>query len=448
MPGRKSEEGVRPAPVAKYPGNPEAMDGSGAIVAMETAASEAAGAYPITPSTQMGEGWALAVAGGKTNVNGRRLLFFEPEGEHAAAAVTAGMSMTGLRATNFSSGQGIAYMHESLYAAVGKRLTYVLNVAARAMTKHSLNVHAGHDDYHAVDDTGFFQLFAKDVQESADLNLIAHKIAELALNPGLIAQDGFLTSHVIESLRLPERALVKAYLGDPSDIMQSPTPAQRLVFGESRRRIPEMFDVDHPAMLGVVQNQDSYAQGVAAQRPFYFDHVAELTDRALAEFAALTGRRYARASGYRLEDAEWVIAGQGSMVANAEAVADHLRATKGLKVGVLNLTMFRPFPADVVTRLLAGKKGVVVLERTDQPLAVDPPLLREIRAAMTQAMENGREPEGKPLPYPRLDAIQPFEVPDFFSGCFGLGSRDLQPGDIVAAVLNMTSGARRRQFYL
>jgi len=83
----------------------------------------------------MGEGWAAAVAEGRRNVFGRKLLFFEPEGEHAAAAVTAGMSMSGLRSTNFSSGQGIAYMHESLYAAVGKRLTYVLNVAARAMTK-------------------------------------------------------------------------------------------------------------------------------------------------------------------------------------------------------------------------------------------------------------------------------------------------------------------------
>src|SRR5512141_682653 len=235
MPSRKNAEAAaRPAPVATYPGNREAMDGSGAIVAMETSASEAAGTYPITPSTQMGEGWALAVAGGKTNVNGRRLLFFEPEGEHAAAAVTAGMSMTGLRATNFSSGQGIAYMHESLYAAVGKRLTYVLNVAARAMTKHALNVHAGHDDYHAVDDTGFFQIFAKDVQESADLNLIAHRIAELSLNPGIIAQDGFLTSHVIESVRLPERDLVKQYLGDPSDEIECPTPAQKLVFGEKR----------------------------------------------------------------------------------------------------------------------------------------------------------------------------------------------------------------------
>src|SRR5450759_1988653 len=436
-------------PAPPYPGVLQALDGSAAVVAMETAGSEAAGAYPITPSTQMGEGWAVAVAEGKRNVNGRRLLFFGPEGEHAAAAVTAGMSMAGLRATNFSSGQGIAYMHESLYAAVGKRLTYVLNVAARAITKHALNVHAGHDDYHAVDDTGFFQLFAKDVQECADLNLIAHRVAELSLNPGIIAQDGFLTSHVIESLHLPERDLIKTFLGDPAELIESPTPAQRLVFGDKRRRIPESFDLDYPAMLGVVQNQDSYAQGVAAQRPFYFDHIADLTDRAFNEYAALTGRRYARAMGYRTDDAEWVIVGQGSVVSNAEAVADHLRSTRGLKIGVVNLTMFRPFPADAIADLLAGKKGVVVMERTDQPLAVDPPLLREIRAAMSKAVENGRVTPGSPLPYVGILPIRGAQVPDFFTACFGLGSRDLQPGDIVAAVDNMLPGnARSRQFYL
>ncbi len=448
----------------RFPGNPEAIDGSTAIVEMETAGSEAAGAYPITPSTQMGEGWALAVSQGATNVNGRRLLFFEPEGEHAAAGVTAGMSMVGLRATNFSSGQGIAYMHESLYAAAGKRLTYVLNVAARAMTKQALNVHAGHDDYHAVDDTGFFQLFAKDVQSAADLNLIAHRIAELALNPGLVAQDGFLTSHVIETVRMPERDLVREYLGDPSDRIDSPTPAQRMVFGERRRRIPELFDVDYPAMLGTVQNQDSYAQGVAAQRPFYFDHVRELTERAMEEFAGLTGRRYAPVLGYRLEDAEYVLLGQGSVVTNAEAVADYLREKRGLKVGVLDMVMFRPFPADLVAQALAGKKGVAVLERVDQPLAVDPPLLREIRAAMSKAMENGRAARaGKPappryplpenltvrLPHEGIPPIAPDQVPDFYSGGFGFGSRDLQPGDLVAAVENMVEGgAGRRQYYL
>ncbi len=431
----------------KYPGIPDAMDGSEAVVWVETNASEAAGAYPITPSTQMGEGWALAVAAGYTNANGRRLLFFEPEGEHAAAGVTAGMSMVGLRATNFSSGQGIAYMHESLYAAAGKRLTYVLNVAARAMTKQALNIHAGHDDYHAVDDTGFFQLFGKNVQETADLNLIAHRTAELSLNPAIVAQDGFLTSHVIESIRLPERELVKEYLGDPSDIIESPTPAQRMVFGEKRRRIPELYDLDYPAMIGTVQNQDSYAQGVAAQRPFYFDHVAGLTDQAMEEYYRLTGRKYARATGYRIEDAEYVLVGQGSVVSNCEAVADYLRDERGMKVGVLNLTMFRPFPTDLVTRLLKGKKGVAVLERLDQPLAVDPPLLREIRSAMGKGVENFRA--SGTFPYPGVEELRPDEVPDFYSGSFGMGSRDLQPGDLIAVVNNMLpDGKKQRLFYL
>jgi len=431
----------------KYPGVLSTDDGSGAVVSMETAASEAAGAYPITPSTQMGEGWAAAVAEGVTNVNGRSLIFFEPEGEHAAAGVMAGLSMTGLRSANFSSGQGIAYMHESLYAAVGKRLTYVLNVACRAITKHALNVHAGHDDYHAVDDTGFFQLFAKDVQEVADLNLISHRIAELSLTPGICAQDGFLTSHVIETFYRPELELIKEFLGDPSDLIESPTPAQRMVFGETRRRIPELFDYDYPAMLGVVQNQDSYAQGVAAQRPFYFDHIESLTDQAFAEYEALTGRHYARAAGYRLEDAEYVLLGQGSLVANAEAVVDHLRETNGIRVGVLNMTMFRPFPSDLVTRLLRGKRAVSVLERTDQPLAADLPLLREIRAAMAKGMENERARAGEP--HPGIAPCTPEEIPEFYSGSYGMGSRDLQPSDLIAAVDNMRDGAAgRRQFYL
>lgn len=445
----------------KYPGIPSACDGSDAVVHAETHASEAAGAYPITPSTQMGEGWALAVAAGKQNVFGRRLVFFEPEGEHAAAGVTAGLSMTGMRSTNFSSGQGIAYMHESLYAAAGKRLPYVLNVAARAMTKHALNVHAGHDDYHAVDDTGFFQLFAKNVQEAADMTLIAHRIAELSLTPGISAQDGFLTSHVIEDVRLPEPELIREYLGDPADMIDAPTPAQRLVFGEKRRRVPQLFDLDYPAMLGVVQNQDSYAQGVAAQRPFYFDHLKDLTDQAFDEYAALTGRRYSRVMGYRLDDAEWVLAGMGTVVPNAEAVVDHLRA-QGVKAGVLNVTMFRPFPSDQIAALLAGKKGVTVLERVDQPLAADPPLLREIRVAMSQAMENGRaqrparhrrfplsSPEPLPLPFPGLPALDPGQIPGFWAAGFGFGSRDLQGGDLVAAVEHMRSGdPSRRHYYI
>ena len=290
---------TKPDSQFKYPGRRAAVDGNTAVSMCEREATDAAGAYPITPSTQMGEYWAEAAAKGHINISGRPLIFIEPEGEHAAAAVTAGLSMTGLRASNFSSGQGIAYMHESLYAAVGKRLTYVLNIGARAMTKATLNVHAGHDDYHCMDDTGFFQMFARDAQSAADLNIIAHRIAELALTPGVIAQDGFLTTHLIESIQVPERELIAEFLGRPDDTIETPTPAQRIIYGETRRRIPEVWDVDNPVMTGTVQNQDAYMQSVAAQRPYFFDHLPELTERAFAEFYELTGRRYQRVMTYR-----------------------------------------------------------------------------------------------------------------------------------------------------
>jgi pyruvate-ferredoxin/flavodoxin oxidoreductase len=436
------------ATLFKYPGVKAALDGNSAVISCERESSDAAGAYPITPSTQMGEYWAEAAAQGHLNISGRPLIFIEPEGEHAAAAVTAGLSMTGLRAANFSSGQGIAYMHESLYAAVGKRLTYVLNIGARAMTKSTLNVHAGHDDYHCVDDTGFFQLFAANAQQAADLNMVAHRVAELALTPGIIAQDGFLTTHLIESLLLPERDFIAEYLGRPDDIISTPTPAQRILYGETRRRIPELWDVDNPLMSGIVQNQDAYMQSVAAQRPFFFDHVQDLTEQAFDEFYQLCGRRYERVMSYRAEDADYLIIGQGSVIPSAEVVVDYLRDSRGLKVGVINLLMFRPFPGDLLGTLLRGKKAAVVLERVDQPLAADLPLIREIRATLGKCVENGKASGDTPHPglasYTALD-----DIPDLYSGSFGLGSRDLQPEGLIAAVENMLpNAARKKHFYL
>lgn len=432
-----------------FPGVRQAMDGNTAVIMCERESSDAAGAYPITPSTQMGEYWAEEAANGHINISGRPLIFIEPEGEHAAAAVTAGLSMTGLRATNFSSGQGIAYMHESLYAAAGKRLTYILNMGCRAMTKSTLNVHAGHDDYHCVDDTGFFQLFGKSAQEVCDLNIISHRIAELSLTPGICAQDGFLTTHLIESLLLPERELIATYLGRPDDIIDTPTPAQQILYGPRRRRIPELWTVDNPVMIGVVQNQDAYMQSVASQRPYFFAHIPALTDRAMDEFHALTGRRYSRVASYRAEDADYLILGQGSMLVTAEAVADYLRTTRKIKIGVVNLTMFRPFPGEMLAELLRGRKGVTVLERVDQPLAVDLPLIREVRAALARSVENGAAANGS-LPHPAYPTFRkPGDMPPLYSGSFGLGSRDLQPEGLIGAIENMLpNGPHKKFFYL
>ena len=430
----------------KYPGIRDAVDGNTAVVHVEREASDAAGAYPITPSTQMGEYWAEAAAAGHLNISDRPLIFIEPESEHAAAGVTAGMSMTGLRAVNFSSGQGVAFMHESLYAAVGKRLPYVLNMGCRAITKASLNVHAGHDDYHCIDDTGFIQVMAKDAQGAADLNLIARKAAELSLTPAIVGQDGFLTTHLIESVMLPERELVAEFLGKPDDLIDTPTPAQAMLYGPKRRRVPAIWDVDVPLLSGSVQNQDAYMQAVAGQRPYFFDHIGEITDRCMAEYAELTGRQYKRVSTYRCEDADWLILGMGSMIVQAEAVADWLRETRKLKVGVVDLTLFRPFPGDLLGAILKGKKGVAVLERTDQPLAEDLPLMREVRATVTKCLENGSA-EGKPA-YPGYAAYASAkDMPRLYSGCYGLGSRDMQPEALIGTVENMLPNAPQKKFF-
>jgi pyruvate-ferredoxin/flavodoxin oxidoreductase len=202
-------------------------------------------------------------------------------------------------------------------------------------------------------------------------------------------------------------------------------------------------------MIGTVQNQDAYMQSVAAQRPYFFDHVAGITDKVMDEFYELTGRRYNRVSTYRVEDADYLILGQGSMVVTAEAVADYLRETRKLKIGVVNMTMFRPFPGDLLGNLLRGRKGIAVLERTDQPLAEDLPLIREVRAALSRCIENGRFANGT-IPYPDHASYKKAEdVPPLYSGSFGLGSRDLQPEGLIGTVENMLpNGSKKKFFYL
>jgi pyruvate-ferredoxin/flavodoxin oxidoreductase len=198
---------------------------------------------------------------------------------------------------------------------------------------------------------------------------------------------------------------------------------------------------------GTVQNQDAYMQAVVAQRPYFFEHVSALAEQAMDEYYELTGRRYHRLSGYRTDDAEYLILGMGSMIVQAQAVADYLRETRGVKVGVVDLTMYRPFPGDLIGPMLRGRKGVAVLERTDQPLAEDLPVMRELRAALGKCLENGAVARGEELPYPRYASLQASDMPRLYSGAYGLGSRDLQPEGLIAAVENMLPQGKHRTFF-
>src|SRR6195256_411203 len=188
----------------EYPGIPTTCDGAEAVVHVEINVAQAAGAYPITSSTTMGGGFNAAVMNGGKNLWGDSLMFFEPESEHSAASVCEGFAVAGGRVTNFTSGQGLVLMKEVLYTISGKRLPVVMNIGARALTSQALNVHAGHDDVMSVADVGWGMLFARNAQEAGDFCLISRRAAEDSFTPFFSVQDGFLTTHTVESVRLIE----------------------------------------------------------------------------------------------------------------------------------------------------------------------------------------------------------------------------------------------------
>lgn len=384
--------------------------------------------YPITPSTEMGEMYQQAFAEGKLNVFGQPKLAIETEGEHAAQGGAIALSVTGKRTVNFTSGQGIVYGLEQYYHAPGKCSTMVLEVAARALTKHALNVHCGHDDIYAALDTGWITLFAKDAQQAADQALILRRVTELSLTPGINAQDGFLTSHLERTFFMHEAELIREFLGAPDDIIDCPTPAQQKLFGPKRRRVPQMIDLTNPTLLGPVQNQEHYMNGVVARRNNFADTISSFLDESYELFGQLTGRHYGMISCYKTEDAETVFVSLGSAAENIEAAVDYLRTTRDAKVGSVHINVLRPFPETAIVDAIRGKKNVIVLERTDEPLAGDNPLGRDIRSALHKALRF----EGR-TPHAGSHTLESSEVPLLLRGVYGLGSRDFRPEAILGA---------------
>lgn len=355
----------------------------------------------------MGGGFNQAVMNGQTNLWGDKLIFMEPESEHSAATFCEGFTVSGGRVTNFTSGQGLVLMKEVLYTISGKRLPVVFNIGARALTSQGLNVHAGHDDVMSVADCGWGILFARNAQEAGDMCLIARRTAEATCTPFLNVQDGFLTTHTVESVRLPEPEFMKEYVGKPEE------------------KILNLMDTKNPMMSGVVQNQDSYMKGKIAQR-WYYDRIVPALEESFHEFYLKTGRRYGFVDAYRCEDAEYVLVGMGCYMETAQITVDYLREEKGIKAGCLNIYCFRPFPAQQIVDALQDCVAITVFERMDDPLSTTGNhLTREIKAAFCDAYcgQNGMA---------KIDRI-----PRIYHGAAGLGSRDVRAGDIIAAFDNM-----------
>src|SRR5262249_18159568 len=304
---------------------------------------------------------------------------------------------------------------EVLYTISGKRLPIVFHIGARALTSHSLNVHAGHDDVYGVADCGWGVLYARNAQEAGDYALIARRVAEETETPFMNVQDGFLTTHTIENVLLPELELMRQFVGPPGE------------------HVRNLMDPQIPLMSGVVQNQDSYMKGKIAQRRYY-DRVLPAVQRAMDEYHLLTGRHYGVVRAYRLKDADYAIVGWGCMIETAEAAVDYMREKLGLKVGVLHVTCFRPFPAVEIVSALRHVKAISVIERLDIPMMQSNPQLCEIKAAFADAAT------GAPG-YPSVT-----RMPEFSGGSAGLGSRDVRAGGFIAMVENMRSAQSRRYF--
>jgi pyruvate-ferredoxin/flavodoxin oxidoreductase len=423
----------KPMKAARYPGIRVTANGNQLVsYHTETRIADAGVFYPITPSTEGGELFQQAYAEGHLNVFGGNTIAIETEGEHAAQGGAIAHSVCGKRVVNFTSGQGVVYGVEQYYHAPGKGSTMVLEVGARALTKHALNVHCGHDDVYGALDTGWIMVFGKDAQQAADQALILRRVTELSLTPGMNIMDGFLTTHLERTFHKHESELIREYLGAPDDVIDCPTEAQRILFGPTRRRVPKMMDLTNPVLLGPVQNQEHYMQGVVARRNNFVEPILSFLEEAYKDFGDLTGRYYGLISQYKCEDAETVFVSLGSAAENIEAAVDYLRATRGASVGSIHVNVIRPFPEAAMVKALQGKKRVIILERTDEAMAGDNPLARDIRTALNKALQ-GSELHGSHMERQQLPLIVATEKPNIVAGSYGLGSRDFRPEHIIGA---------------
>lgn len=326
-----------------------------------------------------------------------------------------------VEARSLGEGVGLALAGRRVAAVIGE-----WDVPSLAgITEHCapmvawLPLPSSHTALHAAAGSGWVQLMAGSVQEAVDLASVAHLVAERTLVPVLVGVDGPEVWEGIATVLLPSLAGLDVQ-GDGEAGLGLLPPGQRLIFGETRDRVPRWFDPDRPLAQGGARFGEAAAIAAVSRSLFLDAAVGVELDQALAQLGARTGRARFRCEAWRVADAEVVIVAQGVAAQTARAVAERLRA-QGPKVGVLAVNCLRPFPADAVAAAL-GDRRVVVLERLADRLE-SPPLLGEVRAAIA-----GKRP-------PR--ALE--------SASWGIGGTPLCPGDLASLCRDVAAGGRGRR---
>ncbi|KAB2879001.1 hypothetical protein F9K33_11060 [bacterium] len=372
------------------------------------------------------------------NIFGRPLILQQ---HTQGAAFAMGLSASGMRANTVMQGRNILREEESISESVHRHLAYVIQHYTENSNPGGHSQNTDHRHFHAVTGSGCIQFFAPNVQEAVDLTILGHKLAELSLCPVMVAMDNAKSS--VEQVTLPDQNILKEFLGQGDDFIESPTPAQKMIFGKSRRRIPNWFHFDFPTIQGMDKTGQAQAFELAAQQAYFGSHAAPIADQLFNEFAKLTGRDYSPIASYKTDDADYVIIIQGSAYQRIASVVDHLRSKK-IKAGAMHLRMVRPFPVKVVCEMLTGKKGVAILERVIQPLDSEPPIYRDIVSALDKASQNSGKKKN-PV-FPDFPAMSDREKPVLYSGQYGTGEASLNYADMIRVFENMIGGGQRRFF--
>jgi pyruvate ferredoxin oxidoreductase alpha subunit len=311
-------------------------------------------AYPITPQTHIVEGLAQFVANGELNSQ-----FVNVESEHSAASVVLGAVAAGVRAYTATSSQGLLLMGEVLFNIAGLRLPLVLTCANRSVSA-PINIWNDQQDSVSLRDSGWIQFYAEDMQELADLHLIAYRLSEdkSVMLPVMVCMDGYGLTHAIETLDMPTQEQVDKFL-----------PAYKPLY---------KLDPANPMTMGVLADPGYYMETRYAIQKTLKDTLP-LIPKLNADFAKVFGRNYhGLIEEYRTKDAERVIVAMGSVCGTIKETIDELRA-KGKKIGLLKIVTYRPFPAQAIYEALKGVSKVAVVDRA-LSLGSYAPLAGEIKA--------------------------------------------------------------------
>jgi pyruvate ferredoxin oxidoreductase alpha subunit len=367
-----------------------ALEGAHASAhAMRQINPDVVAAYPITPQTAIVQTYSQYVADGEVDTE-----FIAVESEHAAMSACIGAAAAGGRVMTATAANGLALMWEELYIAASMRMPIVMSCVNRALSA-PLNIHCDHSDSMGARDAGWIHIFSETGQEAYDNTIQAVRIAEHPdlLLPVMVMQDGFITGHAVELVEVADDASVQRFIGSYS-------PAHSLL------------DIDHPTTFGAWDLYD-----------YYFEHKRQQTDalskamKVILEVGQEFGREFGRPYGafepYAMDDAEIAVIVLSSTAGTCRTVIRELRQ-KGLKVGLLKLRVFRPFPAAELAEALKGVKAVAVLDRSISfgSMQGSGPVFLELCAALYAAGS-----KTKAINY-----------------IYGLGGRDVLPVDVERVI--------------